>query len=412
MRSTLTAAIAWRYLLSKKSHGAVGTITMVSVCAMAVATAAIICVLSVFNGFRDLIGDKLDTLSPDILVSPARGKVFANADQLAARIGKLPEVEVATPTLADNALIIANRQEMPVTLKGVIPAEYARVTAIRSLIPEGFGDYIDSAIVHDDVNPAVLAVGAASRLSAYPGDGGLIFAPRREGRYNPANPGSSFIADSVTVSAVYRSDQQQYDQDGIIIGIDAARRLFQYETEASALEVRLRDGVNPETAMSKIAKTLGPDFLVKDRMRQQEMNFRMVNIEKWVSFMLLVFILLIACFNLISALSMLVLEKEPSMATLIAMGLSRRRIGAVFAWESIYVSLAGGVAGILLGLMLCLLQQHFGLVKITGDPDTTVIPAYPVHVLPLDVLLTFVPVIVLGLITAGVSAAFARSRVR
>lgn len=140
------------------------------------------------------------------------------------------------------------------------------------------------------------------------------------------------------------------------------------------------------------------------------MNFRMVSIEKWVSFLLLVFILVIACFNLISALSMLVIEKEDSMATLSAMGLSHRRIGAVFAWESIYVSAAGGIAGVILGVALCLLQQHFGLIKIAGDPETSIIQSYPVAVKGIDILVTFVPVALLGLITAGVTSAFARSR--
>lgn len=410
MKNNITAAIAWRYLLSKKSHGAVGTITTVSVCAMAVATAAIVCVLSVFNGFHDLISSKLDTLSPDVLVEPVRGKVFANAADVAARIASLPQVEIATPTLSDNALIIANRQEMPITLKGVIPDQYAKVTAIRTLIPENFGEYGDLQHTENVGEPVILAVGTAARLKAYPGDGGLIFAPRREGRLNPANPGSSFYADSVRVAAVYRSDQQQYDQDGVIIPIEAARQLFQYDSEASAIEVKLRPGVDAESAVVAISKALGNSYSVKDRMRQQEMNFRMVNIEKWVSFLLLVFILIIACFNLISALSMLVLEKEQSMSTLRALGLSRRRIGAVFAWESIYVSLAGGIIGVALGVLLCLLQQHFGIIKIAADPGTAVIPAYPVHIIFSDILLTLVPVLVLGLITAAVTAAYARTR--
>lgn len=411
MIRSLTAAIAWRYLFSKKSHGAVATITTVSVCAMAVATAAIICVLSVFNGFRSVISSKLDTLSPDIMVTPVKGKVFTDATSLTDRIAALPGVETAAPTLSDNALLICNQQEMPITLKGVVPAEYEKVTAVRSLIPETYGNYLDS-LCHDGTSrEGLLAVGVAYRLGAYPGDEALIFAPRRKGRVNPANPVSSFITDSINICGVYRSDQQQFDEDGVIVPIEAARKLFQYDSEASAIEIKLRPGVNTEDLREEISKVAGHRFEVKDRMRQQEMNFRMISIEKWVSFLLLVFILLIACFNLISALSMLVLEKDDALSTLSSMGLPRNRIGGIFAWESIYVSLAGGIAGILLGLLICLLQQHFGIVKIAGDPGTTVIPAYPVLVKWTDVLVTFVPVIVLGLLTAAVTAAFARSRV-
>lgn len=411
MSTHLTAAIAWRYLFSKKSHAAVGTISTVSVCAMAVATAAIICVLSVFNGFREVIGSRLDTLAPDIMVTPARGKVFEDAEALAARLAKLPQVSVATPTLSDNALIICNSQEMPVTLKGVVPEEYARVTAVKSLIPKDYGEYISSGQQQSSQVPVVLSIGSAARLGAYPGDEALIFAPKREGRVNLANPAASFFTNSILVSGVYQSDQQQYDRDGVIIPIQAARDLFQYDLHASAIEILLKPGVDPASAEADIRRTLGDTYVVKDRMKQQEMNFRMVSIEKWVSFMLLVFILVIACFNLISALSMLVLEKENSMSVLSSMGLSKQRIGAVFAWESIFVSAAGGVSGILLGLGLCLLQQHFGLIQI-NDAANSIVHSYPVAVKPIDILITLVPVIALGLVTALVTAAFARRRIQ
>lgn len=411
MSTHLTAAIAWRYLFSKKSHAAVGTISTVSVCAMAVATAAIICVLSVFNGFKEVIGSRLDTLAPDIMVTPARGKVFEDAEVLAARLAKLPQVSVATPTLSDNALIICNSQEMPVTLKGVVPEEYARVTSVKSLIPKDYGEYISSGQQQSSQVPVILSIGSAARLGAYPGDEALIFAPKREGRVNLANPAASFFTNSIQVSGVYQSDQQQYDRDGVIIPIQAARDLFQYDSQASAIEILLKPGVDPASAEANIRHTLGDEYVVKDRMKQQEMNFRMVSIEKWVSFMLLVFILVIACFNLISALSMLVLEKENSMSVMSSMGMSKQRIGAVFAWESIFVSAAGGISGILLGLGLCLLQQHFGLIQI-NDAANSIVHSYPVAVKPIDILITLVPVIALGLVTALVTAAFARRRIQ
>ena len=266
MNNGLSAAIAWRYLLSKKSYAAVGTISTVSVCAMAIATAAIICVLSVFNGFREVIGGKLDSLSPDLMVSPVKGKVFADADNLADRITQLPGVQVATPTLSDKALLICNSREMPVTLKGVLPDDYAKVTSIRSLIKKDYGEYITeesqaNATVQKNGSGAtpqngsgappqngngtlppprgVASIGAAARLQTYPGDGGLLFAPRREGRVNLANPAASFYSDSIRISGIYRSDQSQYDEDGLIVPLDLARSLFTYDTEASAIEICL-----------------------------------------------------------------------------------------------------------------------------------------------------------------------------
>ena len=411
MKQDLTAAIAWRYLLSKKSHGAVGTISTVSLCAMAVATAAIVCVLSVFNGFREVIAEKLDTLAPDVMVTPAKGKTFAEAEKLAARVAAMPGVETATPTLSDNALVICNSQEMPVKLKGVVPADYARVTEVRSLVGADLGRYLADTVAPSGTIPATIAIGTASRLRTYPGAGMLVFAPKRLGRVNLANPVSSFITDSLSVTGIYRSDQQEYDEDGVIVPIAEARRLLQYDTEASAIEIRLRPGQHGARAAAAIGDRLGPAYVVKDRVRQQEMNFRMISIEKWVSFLLLGFILIIASFNLISSLSMLVIEKEKAIGTFSALGLSRRRIGRIFAWESIYVSLAGGLAGIALGLTLCLLQQHFGLITVSGSPETTIVRAYPVKVLAGDVLATLVPVALIGIATAAITAAFAKSRI-
>lgn len=406
----MPAKIAGRYLRSKKSHSAVGAIATVSVVGMAVATAAIVCVLSVFNGFRSVIGERLDTLAPDILVEPAAGKVFSNADSLARRLASLPGIEVATPTLADNALLINQGREMPVYLKGVSPEEYSRVTSIRSLIDSREGKLLANSLEHG-MPETTVSIGVAQQVMAYPGDHLLLFAPRREGRVNLANPTGSFITDSVYMSGVYRALNNDYDENRMLVDISTARRLFQYTDEASALELKLAPGVAPEGMTRKIKDVLGKEFTVKDRLQQQEMNFRMIKIEKWVSFLLLGFILLIASFNVISTLSMLVLEKESSLYTLSAIGMSRRRIGSVFAWESMFVAAAGGLSGIILGVALCLIQQYTGVIKI-GDGTSTIMSSYPVQLQATDILLTLVPVILIGLLTAAITARFARSRIR
>lgn len=404
-QNALSARIAWRYLRAPKTYSAVSAIAIVSVVGVAVATAAIICVLSVFNGFRGLLVEKSDIFAPDVAVSPAKGKTFHDADSVADIIRSVDGVRSVMPVVADNALAIVDAREMPVFLKGIEPAAYATHTGVDSIMLGGTR--------LDTLTPghAVASVGVARQLSIYEsGKPMLIFAPKREGRVNLANPLSSFITDSVTVTDVYQAMQSEYDKNTILTDISTARDLFQYDTEATGFEVTASQGVSPEKLGADIADRLGPSAQVKDRFRQQDIDFRMVSIEKWVTFLLLIFILVIASFNIISTICMLILEKQSSMSTLSALGMSRRAIGKTFWWESVYVSLIGGISGILLGLALCLLQQHFGLIKLSGDPDQLVVRAYPVAVEATDVAVALVPVVVIGLLTASIASAFAKSR--
>lgn len=431
MRGTAAPAIAWRYLISKKSHSAVGAISAVSICGMAVATAAIICVLSVFNGFRDVIASRLDAMSPDIMVTPAKGKVFSNPDSVAAILSTMDGISLVMPSLTDNALAICGNREMPVTIKGVSMQSYRQLTALDSLLlsrsPEtealshsseaealsnGAEAEAEAKEKSEAKAEAYLSIGAASGLASSPGQEMLLFTPRRIGRVNLSNPAASFITDSVTVADVFRTDQSEFDENLVIIDIDLARNLLQYDNEASALEILTDKKIAPEKIAAAIESKLGAEFVVKDRMQQQEMNFRMISIEKWVTFLLLFFILIIASFNVISSLSMLVIEKQKSISTLRAIGFSTRGIGSIFFWESIFVTSCGGIAGILLGVTLTLLQQHFGFIKLQGDPSTLTVASYPVILNPADILVTLMPILAIGIATAFITAAFARSRSR
>ena len=404
--ATLPARIAWRYLWAKKSHSAVSAISIVSVVGVAVATAAIICVLSVFNGFKDILTDTTDLLAPDILVTPAWGKTFADADSMTNIIGKIDGVKIAMPAVIDNALALYDSREMPVTLRGIVPKEYSRMTAIDSLFVAG------SFFTNDASDREVaVSVGVAQQLGigAEP-DGIFLFAPKREGRVNMANPMNSFLTDSVGISGTFQSLQHDIDENSIICDISIARNLFQYTTEATAIEIETTAPDDLSSTAARIRDRLGASAIVKDRYQQQEANYRMVSIEKWVTFLLLSFILMIASFNIISTLCMLILEKQSSMSTLIAMGMTRRQIGMTFWWESIYVSTAGGVCGVVIGLALSLIQQHFGIIKLSGDPSVMIITAYPVVVEWTDILVAFLPVMIIGLATASISDAYARSR--
>ncbi len=406
MSRLLPARIAWRYLISKKSHSAVGAISAVSICGMAVATAAIICVLSVFNGFKGVIADRLDTLTPDLLISPASGKVFENADSLAAILSTKEGIAAAIPTLTDNALAVCDSREMPILLKGVDLARYKEITSIDSLLIDKLpADATDSLL-----SRALLSVGVAASMAAVPGQELLLFTPRRVGRVNLSNPAASFLTDSVETAGVFRSNQSDFDESMVIVDLELARDLLQYDTEASSIEIKLAPGADPQKIYKELTDHLGSKFIVKDRLRQQEMNFRMISIEKWVTYLLLFFILVIASFNIISSLSMLVLEKLKSLSTLVSLGFSRKAVGRIFFWESIYVSLIGGGIGLIVGIILSLLQQHFGLIKIKGDPESLAVIAYPVILHLSDILMTLLPVVAIGIISAVITAAFARSR--
>lgn len=423
----LTSGIAFRYLKSKKSHGAVSAIAAVSIAGVAIATAAVVCVLSVFNGFRSVLLEKFDTMAPDMVVAPAKGKVFADLDSTMTAVRSVKGVGSVMPVVTDKALAIFGGRELPVTIKGVDPGEMAAATGVESTILPGgrmpapfyeempdfeyYEDY-EEYLANTPKPEALPAVGPAVRLgNVIEGDYLMLFAPRREGRYNPANPSASFVADSVKVSGIFETKQKEYDEDMVIVPIGLARHLFQYEGEATSLEITLAPGADPATVKERLRLALGNAASVRDRAEMQEVNFRMVNIEKWVSFLLLVFILMIAGFNIISTMTMLVLEKRRQISVMNALGLSPRRIGKVFAAESLMVSLSGGLLGVGLGVLLCWLQQEFGLVRIAGAPSRLLMTVYPVKLAWADVVMAFVPSVVLGFVTAVIAASFARSRI-
>ncbi len=409
----LAGRIAWRYLFGRKSHSAVNAIALVSLCGIAVATAAIVCVLSVFNGFQSVLGDKLDSFTPDIEVSEVNGKVFAGGDSLAQVLGRLKEVELAQPVLTEQALALYDSRELPVVLRGVKPELYRKSTHFDTLFFEG-SEPLVSPRFDLQAAPASLAIGTAMQLQVgRVGEHITIFAPRRQGRINLANPAASFLTDSVEITSIYRSGQKEFDDNIIITDIERVRQLLQHTAgAASGVEVKLKEGVSPSAGLAAVEKALGPRFRAKDRMSLHEVSFRMVKIEKYITFLLLVFILVIASFNVVSTLCMLVIEKDESIRTLRALGMSNRRIAGIFAWESWLVTLAGGVAGLILGSVLCLLQQHFGFIKLNADPETLLMATYPVRLEWPDLLLTMIPIIIIGAACALTAANYARRRMK
>lgn len=400
--------IAMRYLRSKKSHSAVNIISIVSVCGVIVATAAIVCVLSVFNGFEKLIESKLSVLDPDIAITATSGKVMANGDSVAQVASAVPGVELALPTVEDQALAMFFNYQMPVHLKGV-PEQYDSLTSVRAALVDGHYMLSDGISEY-----TVMGVGPALTLNVRPGYLKMvnIYAPQRRGNINLANPASAFRSDSVFCAAVFQIEQKKYDSDMMYVSLDMARRLFDYTTEATAVEVRLAPSASEAAVMKTLADSLGDGYTVKNRLMQQADSFKMINIEKWITFLLLAFILVIATFNVIGALSLLIIEKKDGIATFRNLGATNKQITRVFVMEGWLISLTGAVIGVVVGVALCLVQEHFGLIAMHGNAATLIIDAYPVAVHFSDVLVVFALTAVVGAFTSLVTSLIMRRTLR
>ena len=403
---SLPLKIAWRYLVSKKGHQAVNIISIVAVCGVVVATAALICVLSVFNGFRGLIMGKLAMLDPQIAITATVGKAINDADSVIDVVSATPGVDRAIPVIEDQALAIYAQMQMPVRLKGV-PDDYNTMNQMDSVIVDGQWKLRDQVSRY-----AVAGAGPAIRLMVRPDFLGMVrlYAPQRQGRVNIANPMGAFRQDSLFVSGIFQVQQNNYDADLIYVPLDMARDLFDYETEATQIEVKLAPDANEQQVMSDIGQKLGSSYQVRNRLMLQREAYRLVNIEKWMAFLLLAFILVIATFNVISTLSLLIIEKDDSIATLRALGANDRQISRIFVLQGWLITLIGAITGVVIGLILCLCQQQFGWLHLSGDSANMIISSYPVAVEWTDVLVTLALVAAVGLLTSMVTALIMRRR--
>lgn len=391
-----------RYLFAKKSHNAVNVISFISMAGVAVATAAIVCVLSVFNGFSDLAMQRLSLIDPQAKVTPLKGKTIAAADSVAQAIASLPEVDSAVPMIEEHALAMYDGNQMAVSLHGV-PEGYDRVTDIRRCIIDG--DFVTGT---GDLSLATISVGTAIRLGAHPGaiEPIYIYVPRRTGRINPSNPMTAFMADSLLVSGVYRIDDSEADGQTVIVPLRVAREILEYTDEATAIAVRGVAGIKDSDLCKAVGSLMGPDYEVMDRMQQEQQSFNMISVEKWITFLMLALILVIASFNVVSTLSMLIIEKRDNMATLRALGAGPSLARRIFMWEGWLISATGGLAGIVLGVGLSLAQQIGGFIKLGGDPVKMSVTEYPVRVDLLDILIVAALVAAIGFIVGWVTSRF------
>lgn len=386
--------IARRYLFSKKSTHAINVISGISVVGVAVATMALVVTLSVFNGFHDLVASFFTTFDPQLKVVPVRGKTAAADDPVFAKIKALPEIEVATETVEDMALAMYGERQTMVTIKGV-ENNFDSLTHIKEILV-GNGEYELKA---GDLNYGVLGIRVAEALgTGYEYKGALqIFAPKREGQLNMANPTEGFVEDDLySPGVLFCVKQSKYDKSYILTDISFARNIFDQQGMISSLELRLKPGSDFEGVKAKIAELCGEKFKVMDRYEQQDDTFKIMKVEKLIAYIFLTFILVVACFNIIGSLSMLIIDKKDDVVTLRNLGASDRQIVRVFLFEGRMISAIGAVLGILLGLLLCWLQQTYGIVGLGKSSGSFVVDAYPVSVHPEDVVIIFVTVLLVG----------------
>lgn len=388
--------IARRYLFSKKSTNAINVISAISVIGVAVATMALVVTLSVFNGFHDMVATFFTAFDPQLKVVPTSGKTAPASDPILQKIRKLPQVDVATETLEDNALAVYHDKQAMTVVKGV-DKNFAELTHITDIL-YGDGDF--------DLEVANLQYATMGiRLAAELGTGARfpdylkIYAPTRQGQLDMSNPTEGFVEDSLlSPGVVFSVRQAKYDKSYIIAPISFTRKLFDQEGQLSALEMRLKAGSNLQRVKRDMQQIAGQKYKVMDRYEQQADTFRIMKVEKFIAYIFLTFILVVACFNIISSLSMLMIDKKDDVVTLRNLGANNRQIIKIFLFEGRLISAFGALLGILVGLLLCWLQQTYGLVSLGNSSGSFVVDAYPVSVHPADIAIVFVTVLLAGFV--------------
>lgn len=393
----LSFYIARRYLFSRKKHNAVNIISGISVCGVALATLAMVCTLSVFNGFQDMVAGFFTAFDPQLKITVREGKVFLPDEPALQQVRALPEVEVWTETLEENAMVQYKDRQVMAVIKGV-DDNFEQLTSIDSLL-YGTGRFI---LKDNIVDYGFLGIELMSQLGT-----GIqfvdplqVFAPRRNVRVNLANPSAAFNREYLfSPGAVFVVNQEKYDAHYIVTSLSFARRLFDYGREVSAVELKLKPDADTEAVRQRIATLLGDRFVVQNRYEQQADVFRIMEIEKLISYLFLTFILVVSCFNVIGSLSMLILDKRDDVVTLRNLGADDRLVVRIFLFEGRLISVFGAVGGILSGLLLCWAQQRFGFITLGGSSGAFVVDAYPVSVHVSDVVLVFATVLAVGFLS-------------
>ena len=388
--------IAWRYLFSKKGHNAINIVSGISAVAVGVVTAAMICVLSVMNGFGALVEHMFSEFDPALMIVPTTGQTLRTDTEPIASLYAREDIEAVSMQLEQTALIRYKDHQLPARVMGVDDL-FTRTANIDSIITDGFYSVWDGAF-----DRAVLGRGLAAQIGINAHFTGALhlYAPERTEKINMLRPDKSLRHEHAFIAGTFAVNQVEYDDQLILVSLPLAQRLFDYdEHTATALRIHPKEGVKISNLKSQIAYLLGQEYRVLDRYEQQQDFFRILRIEKLLTILLLVFILIIASFNIIGSLSMLIIDKSEDIRILSHMGADESTIRRVFLLEGWFISSLGTICGLAAGVLLCLGQQHFGWLTL-GNGAEYIISAYPVQVLWWDVLLVAAIVLALGFAAA------------
>ena len=387
--------IARRYLFAKKSQNVINIISAISAIGMAVGTAALIVILSVYNGFDELVRDSLSHVEPDLLVVPDSGKVFlpkaATLDWLRAQ----PAVRSADGILEDNVYLSYDGHNGIARAKGVGQA-YEENNPLADRIVDG-----ENTFHRGDVPLALVGSGLAYRMGINPRfiQGIEVWFPARDRAFSAANPAASLESIKVWPSALF-SVNTDIDNSLIVIPIEQMRELLSYDEEVSGIEIRLKEGTSSKELKKlrkALASQLGPGYRILDRFQQNESLYKMMRYEKAAVYLILIFVLIIIGFNIFGSLSMLIIEKKEDIGTLRSMGAEDKLVRNVFVLEGWMISLLGMAVGLVAGILIVWIQQRFGLVQMPGSFQVS---AYPVVLKPMDIIITATSVAVIGYLIA------------
>jgi lipoprotein-releasing system permease protein len=382
--------IARRYLISKKSHNIINLISGISMVGVAVGTAALIIVLSVFNGFESVVKSLFSVFDPDIEITIIQGKTFHNNQINEDQIRSLPGVISYTEVVEENALLYYKKQQYLATIKGV-DSLYQHNSPLDSLLVTG-----EMTLQDDSLDFAIPGYGIAYFLDIdmnAPDNLISVYIPKRTGSITGL-PQESFYSELIQPIGIF-SVQQDFDDKYMLVPLRFARRLLDYSNEVTSIELRLAKGAAAQNIQQKVTEIVGPEFRVQNRFQQQEVLYKIMKTEKWAVFLILTFILIVASFNVVGSLTMLILDKQKDIGILRSLGARDATIKQIFFLEGLLITLTGAIAGLILGLLVCFVQLKFGLVKLQGG-GSFIMDAYPVEMILTDFLYVFITIALIG----------------
>lgn len=399
--------IAKRYLVARKSHNLINIITGISIVGIGVGTFALIVVLSVFNGFERIIGNLYDNISPDLLIEPGMGKTFHLDAFPFDKIAAWPAVRSLSEVIEEDALFRYGDQQHLGRIKGVGEA-YQELGLYDPLIIRG--DFV----LHDgQFDFAVIGSGVSYFLGTNLNDPAhllMVYLPKR-GSASQFSLEQSFNSKAIQIAGIFGA-RHEYDDRYVLVPVDWARELLAYENEVTAVEVFVEAGTQIAALKRQLQHLMGDDFQIKDRYEQQESLYRIMRSEKWAIFLILTFILIMATFNIIGSLTMLIVDKRKDIGILRSLGAGSAMLRRLFLTEGVLITVSGGLAGLLAGVILVLLQQYFGLLRLGGAEGAFIVDTYPVHLKWMDILAVFATVSLIGFASAYITVSQSVKKIR